>query len=418
MANTLVTPSLIAKEALMQLENSLVMGNNVHREYKKEFTGGQGDTVSIRKPVKFVTTDGATRSNQDVEEKTTSITIDQRKHVSWNFSTQDLTLSIEQYSERYIKPAMITLANTVDKSLHAQYYKVWNHLGTPGSTPDSFADVALSAQRLDEMAVPMDRRCMLLNPAAAYAVAGNQQTLEAIGNVKRTAYEDAMVGRVAKFDTFSTQNIANHTIGVATGTPLVNGGSQNVTYANAVSGSTTGGTSQTLNTDGWTNSTTGILKAGDVFTIAGVFAVNPVPGEGATGKTVMPYLQQFTVLADADSGASTGPASLTISPAIITSGPFQTVSAAPGDNAVITVVGTGGDTHPQNLGYHKNAFALVTVPLEMPDGAAFKARESHNGLSVRVVKDYDIDNDVDIIRLDILYGIQAIYPELASRLTG
>jgi hypothetical protein len=413
MANSIITPSVIAKEALMQLDNNLVLANQVHREYKKEFTGGVGDTVSIRKPVKFYTADGATRVNQDVEEKSTSVSIDQRKHVSWKFSTQDLTLSIEEYSERYIKPAAITLANTMDAAGHNLYRNVWNSVGTPGTTPANFAAVAAAAQRLDEMAVMGDRRTMVMNPAAHYAIAGNQLTLEAVGDKSRTAYQEAQIGRIAKFDAFSTQNIANHTVGVATGTPLVNGAAQNVTYANA-----TGTPSQTLITDGWTNSTTGILKAGDVFTIAGVFAVNPVPGEGTTGKKVMPYLQQFTVLADADSGASTGPATLTISPAIITSGPQQTVNAAPADNAAITVLGTGATSYPQNMGFQRNAFALVTCPLEMPDGAAFKARESHKGLSIRVVKDYDIANDEDIIRMDILYGWKAIYPDLATRLWG
>lgn len=412
MANTLITPSMIAKEALMQLENNLVFANQVHREYVKEFTGGQGSTVAIRRPVKFNTTDGATLSKQDVEEKSTNIVVDQRKHVGWEFSTQDLTLSIEEYSERYIKPAAITLAQTVDRSIASLYTSVWNSVGTPGTTPANFAAIAAAAQRLDEMAVASSPRTMAVNPAAAYAVAGNQTTLEAVGDVRRTAYEEAMVGRVAKFDMFSTQNVVNHTVGVATGTPLVNGGSQNVTYANAVGNNW----SQSLITDGWTNSTTGILKAGDVFTIAGVFAVNPVPGEGS--KQVMPYLQQFTVLADANSGASTGPATLTISPPIITSGPHQTVSAAPADNAAITVRGTGATAYPQNLGFHKNAFALVTVPLEMPDGVSFKARETHKGLSMRVIKDYDITNDTEIIRLDILYGRKAIYPDLACRLWG
>jgi hypothetical protein len=159
------------------------------------------------------------------------------------------------------------------------------------------------------------------------------------------------------------------------------------------------------------------LKAGDVITLAGVYAVNPVPGEGTSGKTVMPYLQQFTVIADASSDGS-GDATITISPAIITTGAQQTVSAAPADNAAITVMGTASTAYPQNLGFHRNAFALVTVPLEMPDGAAFKARESHNGLSIRCVKDYDIDSDKDIIRLDILYGRKAIYPDLATRLWG
>lgn len=136
MPNTLVTPDMIAKEALMQLENNLVLGNQVHREYKKEFRGGQGSTVDIRKPVKFYTADGATRVSQDVEEKTTNIVIDQRKHVSWEFNTQDLTLSIEEYSERYIKPAAITLANTMDRKGYELYRNVWNSVGTPAPRPD------------------------------------------------------------------------------------------------------------------------------------------------------------------------------------------------------------------------------------------------------------------------------------------
>lgn len=413
MANTLITPSMIAKEGLMQLKNSLVMANNVHREYKKDFSGGQGSTVSIRRPVKFYTADGATRVDQDVEEKSTNIVVDQRKHVSWGFSTQDLTLTIEEYSERYIKPAAITLANTIDAAGHALYTSVWNSVGTPGTTPADYAAVAAAAQRLDEMAVPGEMRNMVMNPAARYAVSGNQLTLDSVGTKGTSAYEKAMMGEIAMFDTFSTANIKSHTVGVATGTPLVNGASQNVTYD-----ASTGTPSQTLITDGWTNSTTGILKAGDVFTIAGVFAVNPVPGEGTTGKTVMPYLQQFTVLADADSGASTGPATLTISPPIIIDGAQQTVSAAPANNAAITVLGTSATAYPQNLGFHKNAFALVTCPLEMPDGAAFKAREESDGISLRVVKDYDIGTDEDIIRLDVLYGWKAIYPELGCRLWG
>lgn len=410
MANNIITPTVIAKEALMQLENNLVMGESVHREYKKEFVK-KGASVNIRRPVKFYTADGATRVNQDVEERNSSITIDQRKHVSWGFSTQDLTLSIEEYSERYIKPACITLAQTVDAGGYAMYKDVWNAVGTPGTTPGTFAQVSPVAQRMDEMAVPNDRRRYLgLNPAAHYSIAGDQTGLNSDKKVN-SAYDSAMIGRIAGLNAFSAQNVKSHTVGAHGGTPLVNGGSQNTTYA--ASGDAN---SQSLVTDGWTNSTA-VLAEGDVFTIAGVYAVNPVPGEGTTGKTVLPYLQQFVVNSAASSDG-TGNATLSISPAIITSGPYQTVSAAPADNAAITVLGTASTAYPQNLGFHKNAFALVTCPLEMPDGAAFKARESKNGLSIRVVKDYDIENDLDIIRLDILYGWKAIYPDLACRLFG
>jgi len=409
MANALITPSVIAKEALAQLENNLVMGNSVHREYKKEFVK-VGTSVSIRKPVKFYTADGAVRINQDVEEANTSIAIDQRKHVSWKFSTQDLTLTIEDYSKRYIKPAAITLAQTIDAKGYDLYKKVWNQVGTPGTVPGTYAEVSPVAQRLDEMAVPSEHRYLALNPAAHYKIAGDQVGLQNPAMIK-TAYEQAQIGRIAAMDAFSAQNVKSHTVGAHGGTPLVNGGSQNVTYAAAKNTNT-----QTLVTDGWTTSTT-VLKEGDVFTLAGVFAVNPVPGEGATGKTVLPYLQQFVVTADATSDG-TGNATLSISPAIITTGPYQTVDAAPADNAQISVVGTASTAYPQNLGFHKNAFALVTCPLEMPDGAPWKSRESHNGLSIRVVKDYDIATDDEIIRMDVLYGWKAIYPDLACRLTA
>lgn len=399
----------------MQLENNLVFGNLVHREYRREFVK-VGSTVNIRKPVKFITSDGATRVNQDVEEANTNIIVNQQKHVSWGFVSADLTLTIEQFSERYIKPAMITLAQTVDKSLSSLYYTFWNHVGTPATNPSTLANsAALVAQRMDEMAVPPDgMRRLALAPASRYAITASASALN-VESIAETAYRNAFMGNLATLETFSTQNIVNHTVGVATGTPLVDGAAQNVTYAaaNKITWS------QSLITDGWTNSTTDILLQGDVITLAGVFAVNPVPGEGATGKTVMPYLQEFTVLADADSGATTGPSTLTISPPIITSGPFQTVSAAPADDAAIVVkTGTGGAIHPQHMGFHKNALALVTVPLEMPDGVSFKARESHKGLSIRVLKDFNIDSDTDVIRLDILYGVKSIFPDLGVRLTG
>ena len=410
MANALITPSIIAKEALVQLENNLTMANNVHREYKKEFVK-VGDTVSIRKPVKFYAADGATRVNQDVEEANTSITINKQKHVSWKFSSKDLTLTVEDYSERYIKPAMIALANVIDRNGHALYTNVWNHVGTPGTTPANFAAMAAAAQRMDEMAVPTDMRKALLNPAASYAIAGTATTLYMNG-VNNQAYRTGSIGEIASLDTYRSQNVTNHTNGARGGTPLVNGGSQNTTYA--LSKSTN---SQSLVTDGWSNSVANLLTAGEVFTIAGVFAMNPVPGEGTTGKQQMSYLQQFTVLSAASSNGS-GQATLTISPAIIIDGPYQTVSAAPADNAAITMVGTAATAYPQNIVMHKNALALVMCPLELPDGVEFKARETHKGLSVRVVKQYDISADDDIIRLDVLYGWKAIYPDLAVRLTG
>ncbi len=413
MANALITPTIIAQEALFQLENNLQMANQVHREYREEFVK-VGQSVNIRKPVKFVTSNGATLVKQDVEEANTSIVVSSQKHVGWEFSSVDLTMTIEQYSERYITPAMITLAQTVDAEGLALYDQIWSSVSLGSfAKPASFSDFANLGIRMDEMAIPpsgsnnRDRRRLIGKSNMTHAMAGGQAALLQERLVQE-AWVRGRVNIIDDIDIYMDQNVKAHTVGVATGTPAIMGAAQNTTYA--LSKTTN---SQTLLTDGWTNSITGILLAGDVITIVGVNAVNPIPGEGA--KQDLGYLQQFTVLADANSGATTGPATLTISPAMIVSGPYQTVSAAPADGALITVLGTGAASYAQHLGFHRNAFALVTVPLIMPQGAVFKARATHKGLSMRVIRAYDITSDTEAIRLDILYGWKAIYPDLSVR---
>lgn len=411
MANTVLTASIIAKEATMILENELGMAKSVYRGYEKEYDNRvngytSGATVTIKKPTDFTVRDGATASIQDVVEGSTSITVNKQKGIDFQFSSLELTLSIKELSERVIKPAMIQLANQVDRDLMALYSSVPNWVGTPGQTVNSFTDFAKAPERLDSLAVPMNDRSAFLSPADHWGLLGNQTSLY-INDAARGAYREGSLGKIGGIDTFMSQNVPTHTVGVATGTPLVNGGSQATTYALTKDTGT-----QTLNTDGWTNSTTGILKAGDVFTIAGVYAVNPVT------KATLPFLKQFVVTADADSGATTGPAALTIAPAIIASGAFQNVSAGPADNAAITVLGTGGTGYAQNLVFHKNAFALAMVPMVAPPGAVDVARESYNGTSVRIIPYYDGTNDIAKWRADILYGVKAIDPRLALRLSG
>ena len=176
MANTIITPSIIAKVGLAHLENNLVMGKKVYRDYTKEFVK-VGDTISVRRPVRFVANDGAVAINQDVTEGKFSLQIASRKHVAWSFTTQDLTLSIEEYSERYIKPASIALANKIDYDLCSLYNKVWNWVGTPVSPVNSFADFAKAPQRLDEGAVPQDMRCAVMSPADTWGFLGSQTAL-------------------------------------------------------------------------------------------------------------------------------------------------------------------------------------------------------------------------------------------------
>lgn len=410
MANTIVTPSIVAKTAVRILENELVMAGMVYRGYEDEFDKkvngySVGDTITVRKPTDFTVRDGAVMSSQDVTEGKTTIVVDKQKGVDFAFTSKELTLNIDELAERVIKPAMVQLANQVDLDVMAQYKNIPNWVGTPGQTVDSFADFAKAPTRLDLGAVPQDTRAAVLSPTDYWAMAGSQTALY-MQNVAQGAYRKGRIGEIGGVDTYMSQNVPTHTVGPLGGTPLVNGGAQGVTYATVKDTGT-----QSLITDGWTASAAARVKAGDVFTIAGVYDVNPVT------KATLPHLKMFTVVADASSDGS-GNATLTISPPIVSSGAFQTVSAVPADNAAMTFLGTASTGYAQNLVFHKNAFALVVVPLVKPPGAIDVSRETYKNITARVIPVYDGTNDKSAWRLDILYGVKTIDPRLAVRLSG
>jgi hypothetical protein len=410
MANSNLTAAIIAKEATLILDNELGMAKAVHRGHEKEFSQSVngytvGSSVTIRRPTDFTVRDGAVASIQDVVEGSTSITVDKQKGVDFQFSSVELTLTIKELSERVIKPAMVQLANQIDRDLMALYSSVPNWVGTPGQTINSFADMALAPERMDLGAVPQDQRSAFLSPTDHWGLLGSQTALF-MQDVAKGAYRNGSLGMIGGIDTYMSQNVQTHTVGPLGGTPLVNGATQNVTYATAKATN-----SQSLITDGWTASAAARVKAGDVFTIASVYAVNPVT------KATLPHLKQFVVTADGSSDGS-GNLTLTISPAIISSGAFQNVSAAPADNAALTFLGTASTGYAQNLVFHKNAFALAMVPLVSPPGAVDVARESYNGTSVRIIPYYDGTNDISKWRCDVLYGVKAIDPRLAVRLSG
>lgn len=404
MANALITPTIIANEMMMQVENNLVAAKLVNRDYEDEF-GKIGDTVQIRRPVKFTVRNGAVASAQDVEEGNISLQLSTQSGVDFAFNSKDKTLTVDKFSERYIKPAAIQLANAVDQAVWALYTTVGNWVGTPGTVVGGFAAIGRAGQRLDENAVPSDRS-LLLSPADYWGLLGSTTTLYTEGNAK-TAFERAKLPMVGGMTPYSTQNAPNFTTGARGGTPLVNGASQNVTYAASKALWT-----QSLITDGWTNSVTGVVKAGDVFTLAGVYDVNPATRTAAT------RLKQFTVTADASSNGS-GQSTLTISPPIIVSGPQQNCSAAPADNAAMTFLGSASTAYPQSMAFHKDAFALVVRPLDIPDGAPPGARRvTGDNISIRMIPYYDGTNDISNYRFDILYGVKSVFPELACRVSG
>lgn len=411
MPNTILTPNIIAKEALMYLDNNLVMTKQVYDGYEKEFSKNvngykQGSTVSIRRPTDFTVRKGRVAQIQDVVEGSLPLTVDQQDGVDFEFTSADLTLSIDELGERVLKPAMIQLANSIDGFLTGLYSSVPNWAGTPGQTINSFNDFYEGSNLLNEFAVPMDDRSAVLSPKDQQGMLGSQTALYLQGPAG-DAYRKGKLGEIGGTDTFMSQNVKTHVVGVATGTPRVNGANQNVLYT-AVKDTYV----QTLNTDGWTNSTAGILRKGDIFTIANVYAVNPVT------KAVLPYLRQFVVNANADSGASTGPAALNISPPIIVGGAQATVDSVPADDALITVLGTGGTGYRQNLNFHRNAFAFVSVDMEKPNDGRTFARQRYKGISARLVPWFDGTNDVNKWRLDVLYGGRLIDGRLATRQSG
>jgi hypothetical protein len=409
MANTTLTAAIVAKAAIGILGNELVMSNAVYRGYEGEFdkkiNGYEiGDTITIRKPTDFTVRNTITASPQDVSEAKLSLTINQVAGVDFKFTSQQLTLNIGDLSERVIRPAMIQIANQIDTQVMALYKDIPQWVGTPGTLIQSFAGFAKGAQSMDQRSVPMGNRTAVLAPADFWALAGSQTALFS-QSINNKSYREGQIGKIGGIDTMMSQNAPTFTTGPMGGTPIVNGAAQNTVY------DLTGTNTQSLITSGWTAAAAARVVAGDVFTIAGVFDVNPVT------KVTLPILKQFVVKANGSSDVA-GNLTLTIAPQIITTGAFQNVSVAPANSAALTFVGTANTNYSNSLFFDKNAFALAMVPMVKPPGSVDCSRQSKNGISVRVIPYYDGTNDVSSWRLDCIFGTKTIDPRLAVRVSG
>lgn len=403
MANTLLTISMITREALRVLENNLTFTKGVNRQYDDRFgvEGAKiGTVLNVRKPPRYVGRTGSALSVEDATETQVAVTLDTQFGVDINFTSEDLALKIDDFSKRFITPAVATIANKIDNTGLALYKDVYNSVGAPGTTPNTLLTYLQAGVKLDNNAAPMDgQRSVVITPlmqaTIVDALKGLFQQASAIAN----QYRRGQMGTAIGFDWFMDQNCNTHTVGPLGGTPLVNGSTS--------SGATT------LVTDGWTSAAAARLKKGDIFTIAGVNSVNPQSRQ-STGESA-----QFVVTADVSSDGS-GNLTAAISPAITSSGAFQTVDALPADNAALTIVGTGAATGSQGLLHHKDAFTLAMADLPLPQGTDMAARVSDDqlGMSIRLIRDYDINNDKFPCRLDVLYGWAALRPELACRIQG
>lgn len=410
MANSFYTTDKILSEGIMLLENEMVMGNAVHTDYSGEYAT-VGNTVNIRRPVQYEGVDNnldITGVREDIQQATIPVTMDQTCTVPVQIGALERTFDFDRFSRDVLKPAMVTLKDRIETHIASKYSDFYHFTGTPGTVPGTFKALGGMGAILTDGAVPNSGRVAFHGTDAALELADGLKGVYVEGKAK-TAFEEATIGRYGGFTNYETVYAPTHTVGDHGGTPLVNGAAQNVTYA--ASKQTW---SQTLVTDGWTNSKTGVLKKGDVFTIAGVYAVNPV-SRVSTGR-----LQTFVVKADADSGASTGPATLTISPPIITSGAYQTVNAAPADNAAITVKsGTANTQYKQSLLLNPQAIALVTRKLDIPNGGGVKtSTKSGNKVTVSCTEFIDGNTLAQTFRFDILYKAETVDPRFGGRLTN
>jgi hypothetical protein len=408
-ANSTLTASIVASEAIKVLENNLVMAGLVYRDYEAEYQKNVngykvGDTITIRRPTDFTVRDGPVADIQDVVEGSIPLVIDKMKGIDFKFTSADLALEISDFSERIIKPAMIQLANQVDRDLMALYTQVNNYVGTPAQAINSFSDFSKFPERMDEIAVPQDTRYAVMAPSDHWAMLGSQTALF-IQDAASGAYRRGALGTIGGVETYMSQNVPTHTPSTgSTGTDAVDDLTAEKEYT-AVNTTWT----QTLHIDGATNN--GVFKAGDVFTIADVYEVNPVT------KEPLAFLKQFTVTADATFSGTEG--DLTISPPIVTSGAFKTCHLSTGtvEDNVVTWLNLGVASR-QNMAFHKNAFALAIVPLPKPEGAVNVQRKQLKGISARLIPYYDGTNDQSSWRFDILYGVKTVDNRLAVRGNG
>jgi hypothetical protein len=400
MANSLLTIDMITRKSLEILENNLVLTRNVNRQYDDSFAveGAKiGSTLRIRLPDRALVTDGAALQVQADNEQFTTLTVSSQKHIGVNFTSAELTMQLDDFAERVLKPRVSQLASSVDADVATSYKGIYNTVGSPGTTPATSLVLLQANQKLNEFATPMDQRYATVNPAAnAGLVEGMKGLFNPTGTISRQ-FKNGMMGEgILGLDEINmSQSISNHTNG-DWGTAIT------VTSTVATEGQATLPISFTGSSKTW--------NVGDVFTIAGVFAVNPQTRQ-STGS-----LQQFVVTAAA-TGTST--ATLDISPAIYTSAnALATVNSFPQASAVVTMVGSANTGYPQNLIYHKDAISFATADLLLPQGVDMASRQVHNGISLRIVRQYDINNDRLPCRIDVLYGFNAIRPVTAVRLWG
>jgi hypothetical protein len=393
-SNTLLTPDDITREFLRVLHQKANFLTTIDTQYDDRFArdGAKiGDSLRIRNPVQYEVTTGKTLVAQDTTETSQTLQITTQKHVGMNFSMKEMTLDIQDFSERYIEPAASVLVASIEADAMSMYKDVYNSIWDDGNAID-YDDILDARVLLQNSLTPGGQRFANLSPKDTAELIKDTKSLFNNQTELGKQFLEGYIGRAAGFDFMENTLWPLHTAGGEDGAYVVNT-STGITSGSATI-AVTGGT--------------GTLAEGDVFTIVGVYTVHPETKQATT------TLQQF-VVASAYSG---GNGNITVSPTPVTSGARQNVSiVGAGGGKSVVVAGTASGTTNVSMLYHKEAFTFATADLEMPDASVgFKSRKNKDGISLRVVRQYDINNDNMPCRVDVLYGYKALRPEFAARL--
>lgn len=409
MANGFQNPVMYTDETLRVLTNNIVLGKKVSRKWQKEFGKESmkiGDTINIRRPARFTVSSGQAFQGQDYTETSIPLVVNQQKHIDTSFTSADLTLKVQDFSDRVIKPGAIQIAQQIDIDGYINAKNtIGNLTGTAGTSPNNVSFLFDIGKKLDDFSVPRDGN--------RFYVADQGSTASQVAALTGFFNQQKMVGQQYEDGIFvdgtntiglkiaMSQNISRQLVGPLGGTPVVNGASQGLIAGWANTGN--------LITNGWTATASLRLRAGDIFTAAGCFSVNPVT-KNSTGQ-----LMQFVVLSDTSSDGS-GNATISISPAIITAGPFQNVTASPTNGGALTVSGTAATSYARNLAWHQDAFELAVVKMvDLAEFGGWGAVRSQDGFSLRVFRQAAISSDTVGNRVDALYGWGSPYPEQATQ---
>ncbi len=383
-----LTTDKITEDMQRVLHSKAQFLGTINKQYDNSFAqdGAKiGADLRVRLPRKYTVQSGPALSTEEPQENYITLPCRSQRHVDTTFTTADLALDIDAFSERITNPAMSQLAAYVDNDLLSMYSSVAPSVGTPGTPPTKMLPFSQARAKLNQQATPKDgNRCVLVDSnVSASLIEGVKGLFQDSTSISRQ-YLEGMVGRSSGFDFLESELLRTHT----------NGNFGDNTAVTNDTGIATGQT--TISMDGYSVASP-TAKKGDVFTIAGVFDVHPETRQAYS------HLKQFVVTADT-SGTSNAIANIPFSPAWNVSGVYQNISALPADGAVVVFTGAASTTYQNSLAYHKNAFLCASADLLMPSDVTHKSRVVFEGISMRVLTQYTISSDAMPTRIDVLYG--------------